>query len=125
MLKILSCAFLLLGIIIIGVALVYAKKQDLKGLVTESSKLQVDSYEIEEDNSVTDLYDDMSSIGENVDNFEDSSSSRLPVKEMNVVNEDTEILEVNEDTEMMSQEKAHEENTELLFTEDEVTELLG
>ena len=134
MLKLISIIFLIFGCIIIGIAFFIAKKENLKELLSESSKLQIDTYVIEEDNSITELYDDMSSM-DNSSNFQNQEDDDSSYKEENRISneksKETEILKEDTETELLNNEKKQpqieykEEETELLFTEDEVTELLG
>lgn len=134
MLKLISIIFLIFGCIIIGIAFFIAKKENLKELLSESSKLQIDTYVIEEDNSVTELYDDMSSM-DNSSNFQNQEDDDSSYKEENIISneksKETEILKEDTETELLNNEEKQpqieykEEETELLFTEDEVTELLG
>lgn len=134
MLKLISIIFLIFGCIIIGIAFFIAKKENLKELLSESSKLQIDTYVIEEDNSITELYDDMSSM-DNSSNFQNQEEDDSSYKEENIISneksKETEILKEDTETELLNNEKKQpqieykEEETELLFTEDEVTELLG
>ena len=134
MLKLISIIFLIFGCIIIGIAFFIAKKENLKELLSESSKLQIDTYVIEEDNSITELYDDMSSM-DNSSNFQNQEDDDSSYKEENIIlnekSKETEILKEDTETELLNNEEKQpqieykEEETELLFTEDEVTELLG
>ena len=130
MIEIISIIFLIIGLSLICGAFFIAKRDGLKNMLYESAKLQIDDYEIEEDNSVTDLYDDMSfgniKNSYNLDEAKvekskvDNKIIKKTIKNKKI--EETEILRKEESNKIDI--KQDDEITEILFTEDEVTELL-